>query len=310
MSAAELQKIKRDLIGSALEKTTLANYASLVKVYCTFCADRGVKPWPAKMDCVEDCTAWCIYSGSPSTASNLWSAILYYQQNVNGYAPVVKSFALKQLHVKALKLSAAGGRRSRDPIPVEAVQAFCRSGNRSDSRFVQQATMITVGIRALLRQGELSGLRLKDVSFTGNQAVLDLGTRKNHKEKAVPLYLDPSDQAGSVSCPVWWLRRHVEMRKAAGATGDDFLFAALRGGRISQKGIQEAVDAVSKVSPTLNKLYLTTHSLRITGAVYMMTAGFSALDIQVMGDWKSDIFLRYLRTVGIAAQRATTRMGL
>ena len=44
--------------------------------------------------------------------------------------------------------------------------------------------------------------------------------------------------------------------------------------------------------------------------VLLMMAGFSATEIQIMGDWKSDIYLRYLRTLGLAVKRATTGMGL
>ena len=51
------------------------------------------------------------------------------------------------------------------------------------------------------------------------------------------------------------------------------------------------------------------HSLRITGAVAMMRAGRTALEIQLLGNWKSDIFLRYLRTFILAADGLTVQMG-
>jgi len=53
-----------------------------------------------------------------------------------------------------------------------------------------------------------------------------------------------------------------------------------------------------------------TCALPISGAVYLMMAGHSSTEIQIMGDWKSDVFLRYLRTLGLAVKRATTGMGL
>jgi hypothetical protein len=41
----------------------------------------------------------------------------------------------------------------------------------------------------------------------------------------------------------------------------------------------------------------------------MMAAGCTAAEIQVMGDWKTQVFLRYLRTFGLAAKELSKLMG-
>jgi hypothetical protein len=67
---------------------------------------------------------------------------------------------------------------------------------------------------------------------------------------------------------------------------------------------------VVRGAPECRDLNISTHSLRISGAVFLMMAGFSATEIQIMGDWKSDVYLRYLRTLGLAVKQASTGMGL
>ena len=104
------------------------------------------------------------------------------------------------------------------------------------------------------------------------------------------------------------MRRHLDFRLAQGAKPDDFVFTSKFGKIISYNTITEILQQVLKCGP-YSHLVVSSHSMRITGAVMMMMAGFDNLKIQIMGDWKSDIFLRYLRTIGIAAEQATTRMG-
>ena len=88
------------------------------------------------------------------------------------------------------------------------------------------------------------------------------------------------------------------------------MFAAKRGGKVSPARIKELMEMVLGRAPECRGLKIATHSLRTTGAVLLMMAGFSSAEIQIMGDWKSDVFLRYLRTLGLAVKQATTGMGL
>jgi len=304
--AGTILQMKKRYVDTALEPQTLATYKSLVKQYERFCLQTKVSPWPAQMDVVENCTTWIMYSGKPSSAGNLWSAINYFQVQ-EGFPQLVKSNVLRTLHVKALKLAAQTAKPLRDPIPIEAIVAFCNTGSKSNASFAAKAAIVTVGCRALLRYKEIANLKIKDVSFINRQLKIELGTRKNRKQRAAPLHIDPSLN-DSNSCPVVWMQRHLGFRLAQGAKPDDFVFTSKFGKIISYNTITEILQQVLKCGP-YSHLNVSSHSMRITGAVMMMMAGFDNLKIQIMGDWKSDIFLRYLRTIGIAAEQATTRMG-
>ena len=304
--AGTILQMKKRYVDTALEPQTLATYKSLVKQYESFCLQTKATPCPAQMEVVENCTTWIMYSGKPSSAGNLWSAINSFQVQ-KGFPPLTKSNVLRTLHVKALKMAAQTAKPLRDPIPIEAIVAFCNTGSKSNASFAAKAAIVTVGCRALLRYKEMANLKIKDVSFINRQLKIELGTRKNRKQRAAPLHIDPSLN-NSNSCPVVWMRRHLDFRLAQGAKPDDFVFTSKFGKIISYNTITEILQQVLKCGP-YSHLVVSSHSMRITGAVMMMMAGFDNLKIQIMGHWKSDIFLRYLRTIGIAAEQATTRMG-
>jgi site-specific recombinase XerD len=106
------------------------------------------------------------------------------------------------------------------------------------------------------------------------------------------------------------MQKHLQQRRSEGATEKDFVFPSKRNKQASPAIIKSMIDLVTQTAPECIGLKIATHSLRISGAVLLMMAGFSATEIQIMGDWKSDIYLRYLRTLGLAVKRATTGMGL
>jgi hypothetical protein len=58
-----------------------------------------------------------------------------------------------------------------------------------------------------LRYNEVAKLKLKDISFEGQLMKIELGTRKNHNERAAPLYIEKSSNRTN-SCPFEWMKRH------------------------------------------------------------------------------------------------------
>ncbi len=52
------------------------------------------------------------------------------------------------------------------------------------------------------------------------------------------------------------------------------------------------------------------YSFRIGGATLMAAAGVSEPVIQAVAGWKSDVFLRYLRSVAAASTNVSQKMGL
>jgi site-specific recombinase XerD len=303
-----LAQQKKRLIAEAVEPITLRQYESQIQHYRDFCRKRGHFLYPASLEVVEDCTVSLMFSGYPTVAVNMWSAIAYFQQSA-GFERPVKSAALKALHLKATKLAALGANKPRDIIPLVCVRRFCGTEESETPRGIAAAALVTTGIRALLRCSELQRLKVEHITERDGMLLIDMGVRKNHNQRAAGIYLDPS-KTGSLTCPVYWMKRHLAQRRAEGAKGGDYVFPAARGGKASPAVISSLLDMVVRGAPECRNLNISTHSLRISGAVFLMMAGFSATEIQIMGDWKSDVYLRYLRTLGLAVKQASTGMGL
>ena len=308
LSAEQLSLSKSKYVASAIEPITLRQYESQVVHYESFCSARKLQAYPMDMGVVEDCTVALMYSGFPSIAVNVWSAICYFQQQ-KGFAKLSKSPILKALHIKAEKMTALAAKKPRDAIPLTAVREFCSSPMAKTKKGVAAAALVTVGIRALLRCNELQKLKLKHVSFRDGMLIIDLGIRKNHRQRAACIFIERSDN-GHGTCPVEWMERHFLQRRRDDAEEDDFVFVSKKGKMASPAIIKSMIDLVIQDSRECRGLNIATHSMRISGAVYLMMAGHSSTEIQIMGDWKSDVFLRYLRTLGLAVKRATTGMGL
>jgi hypothetical protein len=85
----------------------------------------------------------------------------------------------------------------------------------------------------------------------------------------------------------------------------DLVFRTANGAGLSYDIIGSMVQTVMKDKEGR----FLSHSLRITGACALMAAGLTATEIQIMGDWKSQTFLRYLRTYAMAAKGASELMG-
>ena len=308
LSEKHLKETKAQFVASAIEPITLRQYKSQIFHYETFCSARNLQAFPMVMEVVEDCTVALMYSGFPSIALNVWSAICYFQQS-RGFVKPPKSAILKALHVKAEKMSALTAKKPRDAIPLTAIRKFCASREAKTKEGIAAVALVTVGIRALLRCNELQKLKLKHLSFREGMMVIDLGIRKNHRQRAACIFIERSGNEFG-TCPVAWMEEHLRNRRREGAREEDSVFISKKGKVASPAVIKSMIDLVIRNASECRGLNIATHSMRISGAVYLMMAGHSSTEIQIMGDWKSDVFLRYLRTLGLAVKRATTGMGL
>jgi site-specific recombinase XerD len=248
-----------------------------------------------------------MYSGRYAYAVGVWSGIKFFHLKRN-YPDVQKSFVLRMLHLKALKLNAKAGHKLRDPMDIANIRRFCAEGDPtiSDRDHAMYSALIVLGVRALLRPGELMKMKFRNVKFYEKFMCIDLVTRKNVKQRAAPIYIERA--TNSKSCPVSLMEKWIAWQRTERVCSQDSLvFSTTRGAQLSYAILGYAVRLVMKGSD--EGLHLSGHCMRITGACLMMAAGFETVEIQVMGDWKSNIFLRYLRTMAVAAKRATDRMG-
>jgi len=90
--------------------------------------------------------------------------------------------------------------KERAPFPVAALLSHVASPRISSSAGFRDAALVSVGLRLMLRPGELVKLRLEDVRFEDDGVKVRMGRSKaNQKAERKPSLVEPSK---SPACPV------------------------------------------------------------------------------------------------------------
>lgn len=303
----DLESRKKARIELAVEPSTKGQYASHVKNFERFCGVRGLTPFPLNVHTVELFMTALLESDRSGSVSNAWSALVY-EQRIRDFPTFGKSADIRALERVAKKDMANRAKQLKDSLPIRALQRYCTQP-KHDRQFLMTKALLPLGIRGLFRPGELISLTMDMCKFRDGYLVVDLGVRKNRLARAALIFIDRS---GSPTCPVANLERWLRYRVSeCGEAPKNLVFCKEGGAKLTYLSISDMLADVAAADPAACAgLYLTSHCIRVTGATAAMMAGFSDLEIQIMGDWKSNAFLRYLRNIGPAAKSATLRMGL
>lgn len=151
--------------------------------------------------------------------------------------------------------------------------------------------MLLTAFYALCRVSEITdgehNLLCHNVAFStdGQKAIITFQTFKHSITKqSVTMYHQPA------YCPCTTLRNFCQMRPKH----NPYLFVTQEGKPISRLCFTNYLKRLIMRANLDPKSY-TSHSLRIGGATYAARLGMSKLQIQRLGRWKSDAFLKYLR---------------
>ncbi len=292
------------------KKETLSQYDSHIRQFRLYCETLEVRAFPLQQETVKEFMAWLIHTGRPGSLKGAWTAIVHEQEDkCRQEPPFVKTKAVKALERAAEMELTKRGAKPRDAFLSSMARYFCVKVNKYKRDDVMGAAILTIGIRGFLRAGEIMGLKFKHITAHFGYLTLNLGSRKNRRRDAPVIFLDESRNKSS--CPVKNLQRWMEMRKTEGHAGpEDYVFttAPKKKIHISYKHVSDLVRKAAEMAGASGNF--SGHSLRIGGATEALMAGFSELQVRVMGDWKSDAYMRYLRAVEPAALGASRRMGL
>ncbi len=190
-----------------------------------------------------------------------------------------------------------------------------------------------VGFQGLLRVSEFVSAS-RTSSFSGGRNLLrsDITFCRVRGVSAVRVYLrgsktDPYNTGreifllsspGSPLCPVRWLSKYFDATSRAASDGPAFVLcsspalpsssrarfpprhgASSRGSRdawqyVTASDIRAALKSASW-SLGQDPSHVSAHSLRIGGAMALVEAGVPMDDIRILGRWRSDAFLQYVR---------------
>lgn len=174
----------------------------------------------------------------------------------------------------------------------------------------RDATLLLVGYAGAFRRSELASLRVEDVEFTGDGAVILLRRSKTDQEgrgvrKALPY------GSKKETCPVRSLKGWLEtLDREEGA-----LFCRIDrhgnvGDGISDRAICDVVKKRARAAG-LDPARYSGHSLRAGLATAAAAAGVPEKSIMVQGDWKSvATVMRYVREGKLFENNAAANIGL
>jgi hypothetical protein len=248
----------------------------------------------------------------PSAAASAWAGIREHATLL----ALDLSWSQDPLFVRFLKairkkIKKSANPRKTDPLHPSALESFirCPPERMLPRTVTQYAAMVAVGLRAVKRAADLSGVRLGGcISLPDGSWSVSFPSTKNHPEGEVVL-IDPVP--GALACPCALLAKWIRQRKLEGAGIDDFLFPSRSGEKGASSGVfSSAVKAVAKAAGLdYEGSKFSSRSLRAGGATAVVEAGESEAVVKAVGGWVSETFLAYVRQTAAAKRGLSTKMG-
>ena len=158
-------------------------------------------------------------------------------------------------------------------------------------------SMLTIGFFGLMRIGELTMSKEKVVPLLLNQLTFQSSmvsitiTHFKHNQKLKPVEIPFLPQSIQEICPVHHLAQYLNVRGSE--PGPLFAFPSLS--PVPRQFFSSTLSKLISFSGFQGDRY-KSHSLRIGGATYYASLGYSDAQIRLLGRWDSNAFIKYIRS--------------
>ena len=157
--------------------------------------------------------------------------------------------------------------------------------------------MLTIGFFGLMRIGELTmskehlvPLHINQLTFTPHLLTISI-TNFKHNQKLKPVDIPIPRQSMVEVCPVHHLTQYLLLRGYQ--QGPLFSFPSLS--PVSRQFFSKNLARLISFSGFQGERY-KSHCLRIGGASYYASLGYSDAQIRLLGRWESNAFVKYIRS--------------
>ena len=157
--------------------------------------------------------------------------------------------------------------------------------------------MLTVGFFGLMRIGELTKskeglvpLNLNQLTITPHLILINI-THFKHNQNLRPVEVPIQPQTFRDICPVHHLTQYLQIR--GNQPGPLFSFPTLK--PIPRQFFSSRLAKLIRFAGFQTERY-KSHSLRIGGASYYASLGYSDNQIRLLGRWDSNAFIKYIRS--------------
>lgn len=253
---------------------------------------------PVLADHVAIFVAYLSQSGySPSSIVSYTSA-LGYAHKLAGCENPVASFLIQKMLAGVTRLSPSVD--SRLPITTIILSSLINSLTSTVSNLYHRVltrAMLVFSFYGLMRIGEITSskgdqpaINLSQIQLTSNRVVVTISKFKHNLHRQ-PFQIVMPKQSDQSICPVYAITNYLLLRGFQPGP----LFCHPDGAPISRAFF------ATKLKQTLifagfNPALYKSHSLRIGGASHYAELGYSDAQIRFLGRWKSDAFIRYIRS--------------
>ena len=327
------------LQGRAVAEASEQTYASRCNSYRRFCVEQlGLQPAEALPEAIGadlDTTRVALYITwasqhkrpplAASTVAGVLAALASWQRSrgVPEADRITRNRGICALSGQAYpggKGPSAAGAAVKAPLPVSllrlllgSLEVWASQRPAEAAAFRRDAAWLTAGFFALLRRGELAGLRVGDVSEMAGGVGLLISRSKTDQGGAGAVVCLPEETGSRVRAAAA-VRQAVADRRAAGASLSDPLFAFTARGAAAKDAftdrLRQLLRDVGTAEPDLGiqPHLLAAHSLRRGGAVAALEAGASLDELMRHGRWKSNAVEAYLQLSAKARMAIGRRM--
>ena len=234
---------------------------------------------------------------SPSSIIAHTSSIGYIHR-LTGLPNPVASTLIQKLLARVTKVSPPTPPRL--PITIGILAALIQAIDQVVVHYYHKSllkAMLTIGFFGLMRIGELTmskekvvPLMMDQVSFCSNYISISI-THFKHNQNLKPLEVPIQPQSCPDICPVKHLTHYLSLRGYAPGP----LFSFPTHSPIPRQFFSNHLSRLISFSGFQVSRY-KSHSLRIGGASYYASLGYTNLQIQILGRWDSDAFIKYIRS--------------
>ncbi|XP_053107511.1 uncharacterized protein LOC128325774 isoform X1 [Hemicordylus capensis] len=292
----------RQAIDASLAPSTRVSYRAKVGAFSTFRRQEGlVEAWPVPVEHVMQFLVSLFRAGKAVSTMGGYVSALAFEAQVQGVQDTTGDPRVKRM-LEGWARQQPRGPDKRRPLTLDVVVALIRHlpvccSSPWEATLMKAASLVyffgAFRPSEVLPWGRHSPvgrcLQFGDLSFEGRGVTLLLRSSKTDQEgKGQVIRLHAASDPGM--CPVMALRQYV----AGGPKASGCLFVHERGDPLTQYQLW-AVLRKAMACAGVSDLGFSLHSFRIGAATTASGLGLEARDVQRIGRWKSDAFLRYVR---------------
>ena len=295
--------VVNELLTASLAISTRKSYSRAWNTFLDFCLqylDKSEAQLPVSNATLLLFLAHLYEKGFAASTIATYNSAIGYMHKISGLNDPSSSFVVKQL-LKGSEKSRQST-ESRFPITQKLLHRMILELLKEQDDYYRTLfiSMFLFAFYGFLRLGEFTFssdtdhcLSIRDIEFVGEigeNVVINFKSFK-HSVPSKIASIVINQQNNKTFCPIFWIKRYIEIRGSA----DGPLFCNPNLTHISRKQFGDKLKTIVSALG-LNCKFYTTHCFRYGASTMAMSLGLSDAQIRSLGRWKSDAFLRYIRT--------------